>query len=325
MSQPSVAVILPCYNEEAAVGAVVAAFRAALPDATVYVYDNASSDRTQEVARAAGAVVRTETRRGKGHVVRRMFADVDADVYVLADGDGTYDAPSAPAMVARLLADNLDMVVGLRKDAGGDDVYRPGHRFGNWLFSTTVATLFGRQFSDILSGYRVMSRRFVKSFPLGAEGFEVETEMTVHCLDMRLPVVEVPTPYGARPEGSESKLNSYRDGLRILKTIFLLLKDARPLPFFGAVSLGLAVLALVLAVPLLLTYAETGLVPRFPTAILVTGMMLLAFLMGACGLILDSVAKGRWEAKRLAYLAHRPPSPSPSASSESSLSSGGGS
>lgn len=306
MSQPSIAVILPCYNEEAAIGGVVAAFRAALPDAAIYVYDNASGDNTVEAARAAGAAVRTEPRRGKGHVVRRMFADIDADVYVLADGDGTYDAPSAPAMVRRLLADNLDMVVGARKDAGGADVYRPGHRFGNWLFSATVATLFGRQFTDILSGYRVMSRRFVKSFPLGAEGFEVETEMTVHCLDMRLPVAEIPTPYGARPDGSESKLNSYRDGLRILWTIFLLLKDARPLPFFGALSAALAALAVILAVPLFVTYAETGLVPRFPTAILVTGMTLLGFLMFACGLILDSVAKGRWEAKRLAYLAHRP-------------------
>lgn len=306
MSQPSVAVILPCYNEEAAVGGVVAAFRAALPDAVVYVYDNASDDNTVDVARAAGAVVRSETRRGKGHVVRRMFADVDADVYVLADGDGTYDAPSAPGMVHRLLKGNLDMVVGARKDAGGGEIYRPGHRFGNWLFSTSVAALFGRQFTDILSGYRVMSRRFVKSFPLRAEGFEVETEMTVHCLDMRLPVAEIPTPYGARPEGSESKLNSYSDGLRILWTIFLLLKDSRPLPFFGALSAFLTALAVILAVPLFVTYAETGLVPRFPTAILVTGMTLLGFLMLACGLILDSVAKGRWETKRIAYLSHRP-------------------
>lgn len=306
MSQPSIAVILPCYNEEAAIGDVVAAFRAALPEATVYVYDNASDDSTAAVAAAAGAVVRSENRRGKGHVVRRMFADVDADVYVLADGDGTYHAPSAPGMVKRLIDEDLDMVVGARKDAGGQDVYRRGHRFGNWLFSTAVAVLFGRQFTDILSGYRVMSQRFVKTFPLGAEGFEIETEMTVHCLDLRLPVTEVETPYGERPEGSESKLNSYRDGLRILWTIFLLLKDTRPLPFFGGVSALLAALAVLLSVPLFITYAETGLVPRFPTAILVTGMMVLAFLGFFCGLILDSVAKGRWEAKRLRYLASAP-------------------
>jgi glycosyltransferase involved in cell wall biosynthesis len=306
VSQPSIAVILPCYNEEAAIAGVVEGFRAALPDATVYVYDNASSDRTAAVAAEAGAVVRHEPRRGKGNVVRRMFADVDADVYVLADGDGTYDAASAPAMIEKLAADDLDMVLGVRKDAGGADVYRPGHRFGNRLFSKTVAALFGRQFTDILSGYRVMSRRFVKSFPLMARGFEVETEMTVHCLDAQIPVAEVDTPYGARPGGSESKLNSYRDGLRILWTIFLLLKDTRPLPFFGGLSAVLAVASVLLAVPLFITYAETGLVPRFPTAILATGMMILAFLMFACGLILDSVAKGRWEAKRLRYLAFGP-------------------
>ena len=306
MTQPSVAVILPCYNEEAAIADVIAGFRTVLPHASLYVYDNASDDRTADVATAAGAIVRSEPRRGKGNVVRRMFADIDADIYVLADGDGTYDAPSAPAMIEKLIGENLDMVLGVRKDVGGADVYRPGHRFGNWLFSTTVATLFGRQFTDILSGYRVMSRRFVKSFPVVARGFEIETEMTVHCLDMHLPVAEVDTPYGARPEGSASKLNSYRDGLRILWTIFLLLKDTRPLSVFGGFSAVLALLAVVLAVPLFLTYADTGLVPRFPTAILVTGMMILAFLMTACGLILDSVAKGRWEAKRLRYLSHAP-------------------
>jgi hypothetical protein len=302
MTDLRVAVILPCYNEEAAIADVVAGFRTALPDADIYVYDNASEDRTAEVAAEAGAIVRSNQQRGKGHVVRRMFGDVEADVYVLADGDGTYDAPGAPAMIERLLADDLDMVLGVRKDAGGADVYRSGHRFGNWMFSTLVGILFGRQFTDILSGYRVMSRRFVKSFPVVARGFEVEIEMSIHCLDLHLPVTEIETPYGVRPEGSTSKLNSYRDGLRILWVIFILLKDTRPLLFFGVLSALTAIASIALSIPLFLTFVETGLVPRLPTAILVTGMMLLSVLMFVSGLILDSVAKGRWETKRLRYL-----------------------
>lgn len=301
---PAVAVLLPCYNEEAAIAGVIGAFRAALPDATIYVFDNASDDNTAGIAASAGAVVRHESRRGKGAVVRRMFSDIEADVYVLADGDGTYNAASAPAMVQRLIDNNLDMVVGSRKDAGQAAVYRPGHRFGNWLFSTAVATLFGRQFSDILSGYRIMSRRFVKSLPVFAEGFEIETELTIHSLDMRLPVDEVETPYHERPEGSESKLNSFRDGWRILLTIFWLVKEERPLPFFSAIAGIVSLLSVVLAIPLFVDFFATGLVERIPTAILVTGMMVLSFALFTSGLVLDSVSRARKEAKMLAYLTY---------------------
>ncbi len=306
MQKPNIAVLLPCYNEEAAIRSVVSGFRKALPEATVYVYDNASSDRTGEEAAAAGARVRHEQRRGKGFVVRRMFADIEADVYVLADGDGTYDADSAPKMIALLVDQNLDMVVGTRMGAGpreSGDPFPPGRRFGNRLFTRYVAMLFGRQFTDILSGYRVFSRRFVKSFPTLAAGFEIETELTIHCLDLRLPVGEMATPYGTRAAGSASKLKSVRDGLRILKVILLLLKETRPIKFFSFLFAVLAVLSVALAVPLFVTYFETGLVPRFPTAILATGMMLVAFLCLACGLILDSVSRGRREEKLLRYLA----------------------
>ncbi len=302
MKDPKVAVLLPCYNEQAAITGVIEDFRAALPEARIYVYDNNSTDRTAEAARQAGAVVRAEARRGKGNVVRRMFADIEADVYVMADGDGTYDAESAPAMIRLLIDENLDMVVGTRTETGQGSAYRPGHRFGNRLFTLSVQALFGRRFSDILSGYRVFSRRFVKSFPCRSQGFEIETELTIHSLDLRLPVGEVGTPYSSRPEGSASKLNSVSDGLRILKEILWLLKANRPLMFFGSIAVLLALLSLALAVPLLVTYSETGLVPRFPTAVLSTGIMILSFLSLACGLILDSVSRGRREVKALRYL-----------------------
>jgi len=301
-----IAVILPCYNEEAAIGATVAAFRAALPDATVYVYDNNSRDRTIEYARAAGAVVRSERMQGKGHVVRRMFADVEADVYVMADGDATYDAAAAPAMVRQLVDERLDMVVGARQSEV-EAAYRRGHRFGNALLTGILAWLFGRSFSDILSGYRVFSRRFVKSFPVLSSGFEIETEISVHALELRMPVSETVTAYGARPEGSESKLSTYRDGWRILRTILTLFRVERPVLYFGAIGLALGLIGLLLAIPLVLTYARTGLVPRQPTAILVTGLMILAFLNGFCGLILDTVVRGRREVRRLAYLAFPAP------------------
>ena len=305
MKELDIAVLLPCYNEEAAIDAVVHNFREAIPGATVYVYDNRSSDRTCEVAKAAGAVVRSELRRGKGHVVRRMFADIEADIYILADGDDTYDAASAPELVGRLVENNLDMVVGTRitdcKDSNAA-AYRPGHRFGNTLFTIYVAFLFGQQFTDILSGYRVFSRRFVKSFPPFARGFEIETELTIHSLDLRLPVGEVETPYQSRPHGSVSKLNSVRDGLRILGTILFLLKETKPLQFFSVLFAVLALSSAGLGLPLLLTYLETGLVPRFPTAVLSTGMMLLAFICLSSGLVLDSVSRGRREAKLLRYL-----------------------
>lgn len=304
--QPRVAVLIPCYNEEAAIGRVVRDFRIALPEAGIYVYDNNSRDRTREVAATAGALVRSEVRQGKGNVVRRMFADIDADIYVLVDGDDTYHAASAPAMIHRLMEGQLDMVVGCR-ESDEQAAYRRGHRFGNALLTGFVAALFGRQFSDILSGYRVFSRRFVKSFPAIASGFETETELTIHALELRMPVDEVVTPYRSRPEGSASKLNTYRDGFRILRTILKMFRIERPLEFFSLAGAALGLLALVLATPLFFTYFETGLVPRFPTAILATGLTLLAFLSLACGLILDTVTRGRQELRRLNYLACPPP------------------
>lgn len=303
-----IAVLLPCYNEEAAVAQVVRDFRAALPQATIYVYDNASSDRTGEMAVAAGAVVVQEPLRGKGNVVRRMFADIDADIYVLADGDDTYDAAAAPGLIELLCREQLDMVNAARSHTS-QEAYRRGHRFGNRVFTQLVTGLFGKRFNDILSGYRVLSRRFVKSFPALAKGFEIETELTVHALELRMPVREVMTAYKARPEGSESKLNTLRDGFRILRTIGRLAKEERPLAFFSAGGAVLAVGALILAFPLLVTYLETGLVPRFPTAILACGLMILAFLGLACGLILDTVSHGRREMKRLHYLTLPAPAP----------------
>jgi len=301
-----IAVLLPCYNEEAAIGQTVAAFRAALPDAAIYVYDNNSSDRTGEVAAAAGAIVRTERMQGKGHVVRRMFADVEADVYVMADGDATYDAAAAPGLVRRLVDEQLDMVVGARKSEV-EEAYRRGHRLGNRLFTGLLASLFGRTFTDIFSGYRVFSRRFVKSFPALARGFETETEISVHALELAMPVGEVVTAYGARPEGSQSKLSTYRDGWRIMKTILHLFRIERPVLFYGGFGLFLAVVAVVLGIPLAVTYVQTGLVPRFPTAILITGLMIVAALSFAVGLILDTVVRGRREVRRLAYLSFPAP------------------
>jgi glycosyltransferase involved in cell wall biosynthesis len=279
---------------------VVTAFQAALPSATVYVYDNNSTDDTSAQASAAGAVVRRESLQGKGNVIRRMFADIDADIYVLVDGDGTYDAASAPRMIDRLLDDDLDMVNAAR-DASGD-AYRPGHRFGNRLLTGIVSRIFGNRLTDMLSGYRVFSRRFAKSFPGLAHGFEIETELTVHALELRLPIAEIRAPYGSRPPGSISKLGTIRDGIRVLWTILVLIKEERPLPFFSLVAAVLAVSSVLLVVPIVITFLETGLVPRVPTAVLATGMMVLAFLSLACGLILDTVTRGRRELKRLHYL-----------------------
>lgn len=299
---PRIAVLVPCYNEAITIETVIRDFRAALPDATIHVYDNNSTDDTAAIARSAGAVVRQVTRQGKGNVVRRMFADIDADIYVMIDGDATYHAPSAPELIACLLADNLDMVVGCR-ESEVDAAYRAGHRFGNRLLTGCVTHIFGRAFTDILSGYRVFSRRFVKSFPALAEGFETETELTVHALELRMPIAEIKTPYGARPEGSQSKLSTYRDGFRILGTIVRLFRTERPLAFFGIIGLVFALLSLVLAWPLLVTYLQTGLVPRLPTAVLATGLMLAAALSWVCGLVLDTVTRARQEVKRMAYLA----------------------
>jgi glycosyltransferase involved in cell wall biosynthesis len=296
-----IAVLLPCYNEEAAIAQTVAGFRAALPGAAIYVYDNNSVDRTREVATEAGAIVRTERMQGKGHVVRRMFADVEADIYVMADGDATYDAAAAPELVRRLVDEQLDMVVGARKSEV-EEAYRRGHRLGNRLFTGLLANLFGRSFSDIFSGYRVFSRRFAKSFPALSRGFETETEISVHALELAMPVAEIVTAYGARPEGSQSKLSTYRDGWRIMRTILHLFRIERPVLFYGGFGIFLAALAIVLSIPLVITYAQTGLVPRFPTAILATGLMIVAFMSFMCGLILDTVVRGRREVRRLHYL-----------------------
>jgi glycosyltransferase involved in cell wall biosynthesis len=298
---PSVAVLIPCYNEETAIKKVVGDFRWVLPQAAVYVYDNNSSDRTAEVAASAGAIVRTETLQGKGNVVRRMFADIEADVYVLVDGDDTYDAVAAPKMIDALLNGPLDMVNGARVTTI-EKAYRPGHRFGNWLLTHMVAWIFGNRVHDMLSGYRVMSRRYVKSFPALAAGFETETELTVHALELRMPIAEMQTEYKDRPAGSVSKLSTFRDGFRILWTIIVLVKEERPMQFFSLLAAFLALVSIVLAVPIFVEYAETGLVPRFPTAILATGLMITSFLSLTCGLVLDTVTRGRREMKRMRYL-----------------------
>lgn len=304
--QPRIAVLLPCYNEEAAIGPTVAGFRAALPGAAIYVYDNNSRDRTVEVAQAAGAIVRTERQQGKGNVVRRMFADIEADIYVMADGDLTYDPAAAPAMVDMAVREQLDMVVGTRQH-DAKEAYRGGHVLGNRLFTGLLSFLFARSFTDVFSGYRVFSRRFVKSFPVLSSGFEIETEMSIHALELRMPVGEVATAYGARPEGSASKLSTFRDGWRILKVMLNLFRTERPWFFFGSAGALLVVAALLLSIPLVMTYIDTGLVPRFPTAILITGMVIIAVLSFLAGLILDTVTHGRRELRRLAYLAQPAP------------------
>ena len=296
------AVLIPCFNEEVAIAGVVEGFARALPGAAIYVYDNNSSDRTAETARAHGAVVRHERLQGKGNVIRRAFADVEADIYVLVDGDGTYDPAAAAAMVRLLVAERLDMVTGTRvTDANA--TYRPGHRIGNIALTAIVRHIFGNRISDMLSGYRVFSRRFVKSFPALAAGFETETEFTVYALEMKMPVGELPTRYIDRAPGSESKLRTWSDGLRILTTIVLLVKEERPLQFFGLAGLLLLLVSVLLVMPVVSNYLQTGLVPRLPTALLATALGLLAFGSLLCGLILDSVARGRKEHKRTAYLA----------------------
>ncbi len=299
---PRVAVLIPCYNEAAAIGGVVTGFRAALPHAAIHVFDNNSTDDTAAVAAAAGAAVATVELQGKGHVVRRMFADVDADIYLLVDGDGTYDAAAAPRLVEALTTGGLDMVNAARNHAQ-TDAYRPGHLLGNRVLTGLVAAIFGRRLTDMLSGYRAFSRRFVKSFPALSEGFEIETELTVHALELRMPVGEIQTAYGARPPGSASKLRTYRDGVRILRTIVGLVKQERPLAFFSWCGLALLLAGLAWGVPVVLEFLRTGLVPRLPSAVLATGLVGLAFLAFACGLILDSVARGRREARHIAYLA----------------------
>lgn len=307
MTQTRIAVLIPCYNEAMAVAKVVADFKASLPMAKIYVYDNNSRDETAARAVEAGAVVRRETMQGKGNVVRRMFADVEADIYVLADGDDTYDAFAAPAMIARLIENGLDLVSG-KREATGTAAYRRGHVLGNRLLTGLTATMFRVKLDDMLSGYRVMSRRFVKSFPFTARGFGIETELTVHAVRMLVPMAEVPTRYKERPAGSASKLNTYRDGVRILFTIVQLLREERPLFFFGFFFAFFAAFSFAIGIPVVIEYFQTGLVPRLPSAVLVTGMMVLAFLSLFTGLILDNVTRGRWQAKRMSYLAIPGPS-----------------
>ncbi|MDB5317201.1 MAG: glycosyl transferase [Rhodospirillales bacterium] len=305
-SEPRIAVLIPCYNEAVAVARVIDGFRAALPGAEIHVYDNNSTDGTRAAAAAAGALVRLEPQQGKGNVVRRMFADIEADIYVLVDGDDTYDASAAPAMVAMLRDERLDMVTASRVTEIVA-AYRPGHRFGNLMLTGMVRLIFGDRITDMLSGYRAFSRRFVKSFPALAHGFETETEFTVHALELRLPVGEIATPYKDRPVGSVSKLNTIRDGIRILRTIMALAQRERPLAFFGSIGLALMLLAVALFIPVLAEFLHTGLVPRLPTAILSAVLVLAGLLSLAGGLILDTVTRGRLEAKRIAYLAIKGP------------------
>jgi glycosyltransferase involved in cell wall biosynthesis len=298
---PKIAVLIPCYNEGGAIYKVVSDFREALPQADIFVYDNNSKDNTIAMAEAAGAIVRREFRQGKGNVVRRMFSDIDADVYVMVDGDGTYAPSSAQEMIDKLHDEHLDMVVGCRVSEE-QEAYRPGHRFGNSLLTGCVAKLFGRQFHDILSGYRVFSRRFVRSFPALSSGFETETEITVHALELRMPIAEVSTPYGARAEGTESKLNTYRDGFRILRMILALYRREHPARFYGVIGAVFVVASIALSVPIFMEYFATGLVSRLPTALLCVGLMLCAGGLFGSGLILDTVTHGRRELKRLMYL-----------------------
>jgi len=306
-ARPRISVLIPCYNEAQSVADVVRTFRRSLPQAEIYVYDNNSRDGTADAARQAGAIVRHEPLQGKGNVVRRMFSDIEADVYLLVDGDGTYDAAAAPRLVEKLLAENLDMVSASRV-AVDSNAYRRGHRFGNALLTGIIGEIFGHRVTDMLSGYRAFSRRFVKSFPSLSSGFEIETELTVHALELRMPIAEIPTPYRERGAGSASKLKTYRDGWRILRTILVLTKEERPLAFFTLLFALFAGISVSLALPIIMTYLDTGLVPRLPTAVLATGMMLLAFLSLTCGLILDTVTRGRLEIKRIQYLAIPAPS-----------------
>jgi len=298
---PRLAVLVPCFNESLTIRQVIGDFRTALPTAQIYVYDNNSTDGTAEVARAAGAIVRVEPRQGKGNVVRRMFGDIEADIYILVDGDGTYDAKAAPFLIGRVLKDDLDFVNGARAEVS-QQAYRRGHRLGNRVLTGLVQGVFGREFRDMLSGYKVMSRRFVKSFPAMSSGFETETELVVHALELRMPAAEVTTAYHERPEGSVSKLRTYRDGARILYLILRLMKDERPLQFFGVLSAALLIAALVLVAPVVVTFAETGLVPRLPTAVLSLGIVILSVLTFFTGIVLDLTTRTRQELKRLLYL-----------------------
>lgn len=307
LSELEIAVIVPCYNEEAAVANVIKDFRKVLPGASIHVFDNNSKDKTSEVARRNGAIVHWVSLPGKGNVVRRMFADVDADIYVMVDGDATYDAKSAPTLIEKLVDGQFDMVVGTRVEESKDNNnYRPGHRLGNKMLTGSVTKIFGGQFTDMLSGYRVFSRRFVKSFPAESKRFEIETELNVHTLEMRMPYAELPTPYFERPEGSESKLSTYKDGIRILKMIVRLFSNERPSQFWGIIGLLFIIIASALMIPVLIEYIDSNEVQRFPTVIVASGLVVIGFLCATIGLVLRTVTKGRNEAKHLAYLSMPP-------------------
>ena len=305
MINNNIAVLIPCYNEESTILSVVNDFKNTLPEAVVYVYDNASTDNTSKVAKSAGAIVRAETKKGKGNVVSRMFADIEADVYIMVDGDNTYEASKCPEMINQLINENLDMVVATRITDNSGGEYRWGHVFGNWMLTRSVSLIFGHGFTDMLSGYRVMSRRFVKSFPIMSQGFEIETEMTVHALQVGASYQEIETMYDSRPEGSESKLNTFKDGFRILWMILLLFKGEKPFQFFGLLSLLFFVVSITLSIPLFTTYIETGLVPKIPTAVLSTGLMILSFFSLISGVILDSMSRLKLEGKRANYLSYK--------------------
>jgi len=302
MNKPKIAIVIPCFNEERSIDAVVNSFKKILPEANIFVYDNGSNDNTTSVALNAGAIVRNEPNRGKGNVIKRAFLDVDADIYVMVDGDATYDISQVDNLIEILISENLDMISGYRISDNLKGEYRPGHVFGNWLLSKTVSTIFGKGFKDMLSGYRVMSKRFVKSFPILSKGFEIETEMTIHCLQLGIAFKELPVQYYPRKNGSQSKLKTYSDGFRILGLIFRLYKDEKPLQFFLSISILLFLVSIVIAIPIFSTFIETGLVPRLPTAVLATGLMILSFLSLASGLILDGISKTRSEIKKLSYL-----------------------
>jgi glycosyltransferase involved in cell wall biosynthesis len=297
-----IAILIPCYNEEAAIKKVVNDFQLAIPSALVYVYDNASTDKTVEIATKAGAIVRTEPNKGKGNVMRRMFSDIESDVYIIVDGDDTYEASIAPKMIEQLVQEELDMVVGIRRSLEVKKSYRRGHVFGNWLLTRAVAFLFGKGFNDMLSGYRVMSRRFVKSFPIISKGFEIETEMTIHTLQIGIPYGEVETAYNERPMNSESKLSTFHDGFRIIKMIFFLFKEEKPFQFFGLIAILLLLVSIILLIPIFSTYISTGFVPRLPTAILTMGLITMAFFSLSFGVILDSLSRLRMESKKIHYL-----------------------
>jgi glycosyltransferase involved in cell wall biosynthesis len=301
-----IAAIVPCHNEAIAIGKVVHDLRAALPDVAIYVYDNNSSDKTAEVARAAGAYVRHEHIKGKGNVVRRAFADVDADVYLMIDGDDTYDATAAPRMISTLLDGPYDHVLGVRSDIT-ESAYRRGHATGNRVFNLIVSRIFGVEVRDMLSGYRVFSHRFVKSFPAVSREFETETELTIHAATLRVPQAEVEVAFTDRPEGAESKLRTYHDGLKILRLILHLTRVERPVLFHSIVALLLGMVGLALGVPIVLEYLDTGLVPRLPTAILAAFVELLAFMTFFLGLTLSALKRTKDENMRLVYLSMKPP------------------